>query len=457
MLSLPAELHHLIASFLLAPESNRWKLYIQSLTRLSQTCKQLHTNTAWMVYAACAKHPSLGRLALRHAIVGIEDPDQRFHLLETLYAAGVDFGTVVSWSEFGNQYPPLHLAVALQDSSLVQQLLKLLGNNASRYAYHVVMHNMALEQELLDVNLPRRVSRCRDTEIASMLADIHPVHLKGREAQKARRRYLAGALFRAARDRDVEMVRMLVGKYGADVNYHGRIEFAGRSTPLLQAMGAGGAAVTKLLLDFGANPNVPPSGSERVPLTIAASCLFPDILELLLNAGADVLVRTYQSRGVLHHAIDGEVYRVLSPRERTIQLDMLRLLLARGADPNEADIGNVTALHRVCAPKDVPHAVRVSQVKLLLEYGAGKSVGVGQTYIEKTPVDMAMDHGYNRQALEVVRLLLPHIEDLAARKRAMVWVRECEREVRAGLLHNGLHIIGVCILVLLAVAMGTWF
>jgi ankyrin repeat protein len=187
---------------------------------------------------------------------------------------------------------------------------------------------------------------------------------------------------------DLEKTRVLL-EAGADVNAR---SVDGR-TPLFLAVGRTGAApIAKLLLERGANPNVPTrSPADSTPLREAAIAGDATVMQLLIRAGADIrasgtqtLVQTLardcmqclqliadsfdiraHSQALLGVAADdvhdvrylverGADVNIRDPHGRTplilaassdlLPLETIRLLVARGADLNAKSDTGMTAL-----------------------------------------------------------------------------------------------------------------
>lgn len=160
------------------------------------------------------------------------------------------------------------------------------------------------------------------------------------------------ALMWAAAQGHAPMVRLLA-RYGADVNARGAVRDwqrrmtaeprpkgmnRGGFTPLLYAAREGCIDCARELLKAGADINR--TDPERTsPLLLALLNLRFDLAAVLLEAGADVDLWDLYGQSPLYVAIDMNVLprggRVDLPSEdRLTGLDVARLLLAKGANPN---------------------------------------------------------------------------------------------------------------------------
>jgi ankyrin repeat protein len=101
-----------------------------------------------------------------------------------------------------------------------------------------------------------------------------------------------------------------------------------------------------------ANPDSVP------PIVFAANAGAPEIIELLIAAGADVNAKDANGIGAIHGA----------------QPDCLELLLQGGADPNMLDRYGQSALNQALDYLP-PGDAKLEYCRLLLEYGAGLEVG----------------------------------------------------------------------------------
>ena len=109
-------------------------------------------------------------------------------------------------------------------------------------------------------------------------------------------------------------------------------------------------ALVKLLLNVGADPNVPEETLHKTSfsLHIAAADNNTELIILLLNHGANVNVDDLSGNTALHHFIMYVFFRpsdVLSESQSTASLVGLRILLQKGADINVKNIEGETPLY----------------------------------------------------------------------------------------------------------------
>ncbi|KAG8552329.1 hypothetical protein GDO81_004477 [Engystomops pustulosus] len=224
----------------------------------------------------------------------------------------------------------------------------------------------------------------------------------------------ARELFEACRNGDVERVRKLVN--GDNVNSR---DTAGRkSTPLHFAAGFGRKDVVEYLLQSGANVHARDDGG-LIPLHNACSFGHAEVVNLLLRHGADPNARDNWNYTPLHEAaIKGKI-------------DVCIVLLQHGADPTIRNTDNRTALD-LSDPS--AKAVLLGEYKKdeLLESARsgneekmmalltplnvnshasdGRKVKASQN---STPLHLAA--GYNR--VKIVQLLLQHGADVQAKDK----------------------------------------
>lgn len=194
-----------------------------------------------------------------------------------------------------------------------------------------------------------------------------PLHLVARtgNVEAAQRLLKAGAhvdarenwggqtpLMWAAAQNQPAMIRLLVAK-GADVNARGtvrdwqrRVTAEGRPkdmnhggfTPLLYAAREGHREAARALIDSRADlDRGDPDGTT--PLIVALTNGHWDMAKLLLEAGADPNLWDFWGQSPLYMAVDMNIlpagFRVELPRmDEATGLDIIRLLLAKGANPN---------------------------------------------------------------------------------------------------------------------------
>ncbi|KAI9328920.1 ankyrin repeat-containing domain protein, partial [Zopfochytrium polystomum] len=139
-------------------------------------------------------------------------------------------------------------------------------------------------------------------------------------------------------------------------------------TALMAAVTMKNAEIVRLLLQHGADPNgVTPPGANRdryfIPLLLASGAAAnTEVVNALLDAGADVYAADPDGLSPLHMAA-----ATTNPNfpDRRACADVLRLLLARGADPNKTRNGKIgTPLLTACITGDV------ATVETLLDAGA---------------------------------------------------------------------------------------
>jgi ankyrin repeat protein len=234
------------------------------------------------------------------------------------------------------------------------------------------------------------------------------------------------ALMWAAARRHPEMMKLLIAK-GADVNarsinrdYQRHVTAEGRPknldtgglTPLLYASRENCLACVKVLLDKGADINLPdPDGVP--PLLVAIMNANWDLAKQLIVAGADVNqwdmygeAPLYTAIG-LHTKLDGG-HASIDPQNETDGMTIVRMLIDRGADTNMQLFFRPAGLTGKTVTRGSTPLIRAATnadlevVKLLLEHGADVNLQMAD---RQTPTMAVLSGRANeKQALELIRL-----------------------------------------------------
>ena len=248
----------------------------------------------------------------------------------------------------------------------------------------------------------------------------------------------------------VDECRQLIGK-GADVN-----AVAHKSTPIMFAASLGHLAMVRMLLEHGADVH----GGRQYNTPLLAALDFPEVKSFLIDHGALLTVYTAVAKGdieeihrqidrdpdligtsdemdltLLHHAcirLRLEAMRVLLERGTEVNAiaaeshgiqpihcaarhsngnaDVLKLLIAHGADVNACNFFNVTPLHMAVRDRCV------EAVRIFLVHGA--DANAEDRGRSSTPLRRAIaltgrggTGGKKAEAVEIVRLLLEHGAD----------------------------------------------
>src|SRR4051812_32278650 len=180
-------------------------------------------------------------------------------------------------------------------------------------------------------------------------------------------------------------------------NYTELVAYWGGLAPLHLAARQGEAEAVKALIDAGADVNQRGSGDPVTPLLIATMNGHFDLAKLLLDKGADPNLAQANGATPLYAALNCQWSdKALYPQPRayeqqhTSYLDLMKMLLDKGADPNArlvrkvwyaqydfdqsgVDESGATPFFRAA------YAADVEGMKLLVQYGADPSIRTMRT------------------------------------------------------------------------------
>jgi ankyrin len=211
----------------------------------------------------------------------------------------------------------------------------------------------------------------------------------------------ATPLWTASMNGSAVMVRTLL-QAGADPN----LALVLGETPLMAASRSGNSEVVSQLIDKGANLNARGARGQTA-LMWAVSQQHPDVVRILVARGADIHARSDKSGQVMAVPPHGkpEYNRMIPFGDETAllfaarvgDLESARLLLAAGADVNDADAWGVSAM--VLAA----HSGFTEMVEFLLDKGANaNAAGPGFTALheaimrrDEVMVTALLAHGAN--------------------------------------------------------------
>lgn len=205
------------------------------------------------------------------------------------------------------------------------------------------------------------------------------------------------SLFEAVESNNFHVVTMLLAA-GTNVNAQNEDEM----TPLMVAA-LGREEMVPLLLDYGADANFV-TRHKIAPLMVAALYGSPEIVNMLLNAGASVNASA-KGMTALHAAVSdvsNTSYRGARPLgDPKIRAQVVKLLIQRGADINVASEEGITPLH--CAAE----FGNTEAIRLLIKAGANLNA---LDKDEETPLCKAIRNDH----VEAVKLLLDSGADVNA-------------------------------------------
>ncbi|HEX6993378.1 MAG TPA: ankyrin repeat domain-containing protein [Gammaproteobacteria bacterium] len=313
----------------------------------------------------------------------------------------------------------LHWAVAADDVVLVERLLAAGADpnavnefGATPMSEAAIVGNPDVIARLLDAGADpdsanedgqtalMLLARTANVDAARLLLD-HGANVDAREVLRGQT-----ALMWAAAERQPEMMRLLI-EHGADVDARSRIHDwerqvsgepraqyrpSGGLTPLLFAAREGCLECVRILLDAGADIDLPdPDGIT--PLIMAVANMHFDVAAHLVEAGADVNRWDWWGRTPLYLAVDVNTIPHGGRPDRpvldeTTSLELIEMLLEAGANPN-AQLKLRPPFRSVGADRGVDHmliigttpllraakAFDTDAIRLLLEHGADPNLG----------------------------------------------------------------------------------
>jgi len=322
---------------------------------------------------------------------------KHMEVIELLLDSGHD---IEAMDEHGAR--PLILAVRNGDTELVKLLLNR-GANVNARTTADWDGTSALDEAATDGRL----------QLVQLLLD------RGAEIKHQTRGFTA--LHKAAMNGRVAVMKLLLQKGAQAEAFESQC-----STALHKAAMVGATSSVKFLLDHGFIIEGRSSTEGNTPLLEAAHSGSTRAVELLLDSGADIKARNNKGETALHLAtfclnVQDEATWGTS---RYPRLELIKLLLSRGADFTIVDQDGKPVLHKVVQAADPPSRPAESNslstpraslrgdidaIKLLLSLGADVNVrdNEGETVLHRAA------HEWN---LEMIQMLLDAGADVEAKK-----------------------------------------
>ena len=153
-------------------------------------------------------------------------------------------------------------------------------------------------------------------------------------------------------------------------------------TPLREACKGGVLDTVQWLLNHGADVNTQGNG-RRAPLHSVAGLGHSQVFRMLIEHNADIHIRNDYGDSPLHIAA--------SPYSGVrVNVDIMQVLLDRGANPNARDNDKSTPLHHSSWSAEGGPSGTVEGICLLLKHGAIIDV---EDDAGRTPLQLALEHG----------------------------------------------------------------
>jgi ankyrin repeat protein len=216
-------------------------------------------------------------------------------------------------------------------------------------------------------------------------------------AQSASADSSASALHWAAHRNDLDAVKRLLGE-GADPNLENRFGV----TPLHEAATLGNAEMLKAMLDAGGDANAAFGEGETVLMTAARAGDLASVEELLAHGGRPDAAESWHGQTALMWAAienHADVVQALLDAgaevdRRSTQHDWVKISYSEGNVPKTRDLGGLTALHFAAREGSL------ESVEKLLDAGADASAT--EPMYQLTPLQLAIVNGHYTLAKRLI-------------------------------------------------------